>query len=221
MLKITENIWQVGGDGLTAAGDAAAYLIRFGHQAALIDAGSGSGHWQLVDNISLCLPPDADIVILLLSHCHYDHAGGAAQVRDQYGCKIIAHEKDALFLEKGDSDVTAATWYGSRMAPLKIDHKISAKKETISIGTGRIQAHHCPGHSPGSLVFTARSDDRLVLFGQDVHGPLHPSLLSNRRDYLQSLALMLDLNADILCEGHFGVINGRDAVRRFIRSYLE
>jgi hypothetical protein len=60
-----------------------------------------------------------------------------------------------------------------------------------------------------------------VLFGQDVHGPLHPSLLSNRRDYLQSLALMLDLNADILCEGHFGVINGRDAVRRFIRSYLE
>ena len=101
MLKVTENIWQVGGDGLTAAGDAAAYLIRFGHQAALIDAGCGSGHWQPVDNISLCLPPDADSVILLLSHCHYDHTGGAARVREQYGCKIIAHEKDALFLEKG------------------------------------------------------------------------------------------------------------------------
>jgi glyoxylase-like metal-dependent hydrolase (beta-lactamase superfamily II) len=220
MLKIVEDVWQVGGEGLTALGDAAVYLIRFGHQAALIDAGCGTGHWELVDNISLCLPPEADIVYLLLTHCHYDHVGGAAHLRDQYGCKIVAHQKDARYLESGDSEVTAATWYGSQLAPLKVDHHISATNDTITIGTGQIQAYHCPGHSPGSLVFTAQCADQLILFGQDVHGPLHPSLRSNREDYLKSLQFMLDLGADILCEGHFGVIKGKDAVRRFIRSYL-
>jgi glyoxylase-like metal-dependent hydrolase (beta-lactamase superfamily II) len=221
MQKIVEDLWQVGGEGLTAPGDAAVYLIRFGPQAALIDAGCGSGHRRLVDNISLCLPPEAVIAYLLLTHCHYDHVGGAANLRDQYNCKIVAHAKDAPFLENGDSEVTAANWYGSRMPPLKIDHKVGTDKETIAIGTGQIQTYHCPGHSPGSMVFTARCGDQIVLFGQDVHGPLHPSLRSNRRDYLRSLQFMLDLNADILCEGHFGVIKGKEAVQGFIRSYLK
>jgi hypothetical protein len=38
-VKIIEDLWQVGGEGLTAPGDAAVYLVRFGRQAALIDAG--------------------------------------------------------------------------------------------------------------------------------------------------------------------------------------
>ncbi|MGD2096213.1 MAG: hypothetical protein PVG35_01455 [Desulfobacterales bacterium] len=31
-MKILENLWQVGGSGVTAAEDAAVYLIRFEHQ---------------------------------------------------------------------------------------------------------------------------------------------------------------------------------------------
>ena len=30
-MKIIEDLWQVGGEGLTAPGDAAVYLVRFGH----------------------------------------------------------------------------------------------------------------------------------------------------------------------------------------------
>ena len=52
-MKIIKNLWQVGGEGLTAPEDAAVYLVRFGNDAALIDAGCGPGHWQLVDNIQL------------------------------------------------------------------------------------------------------------------------------------------------------------------------
>jgi hypothetical protein len=59
-----------------------------------------------------------------------------------------------------------------------------------------------------------------VLFGQDVHGPLHPSLLSDRSQYSDSLKFLLSLESDILCEGHFGVYKGRENVQNFIRQYL-
>ena len=220
-MKIMDNLWQVGGAEFTSVEDAAIYLIRFGAKAALIDAGGGSGHDNLVTNISEVLPPGTEIEYLFLTHCHYDHTGGAAAVKDQYGCRIVAHELDAAYLEDGDSTVTAATWYGSRMNPLKIDHKIKNAKETFQVGSGELTAYHCPGHSPGSVVYLAELDSERILFGQDVHGPLDASFLSNRDDYKRSLKSMIELNADILCEGHFGIYQGKNEVSQFIRTYLQ
>ena len=110
--KIKNNLWQVGGSGLTDPADAAIYLIRFGDKAALIDAGCGQGHSRLKKNITECLPPNVQLEYLLLTHCHFDHTGGAEAVRNEFGCRIVAHELDAVYLESGDSEVTAASWYG-------------------------------------------------------------------------------------------------------------
>ena len=219
-MEIIQNVWQVGGAGFAAPDDAAIYLIRFEDKAVLIDAGCGNAHGRLVENITEVLPPTVKIECLLLTHCHYDHTGGAEAVRGEYGCAIAAHQLDAVYMEKGDSRVTAASWYGTRMEPLQIDYKIGDSKETIKIGNGEITAYHCPGHSPGSLVFVVEIEDKRILFGQDVHGPLDSALLSNHKDYKSSLSFMLELNADILCEGHFGVYQGKDEVEQFIRSYL-
>ncbi len=220
-MEILKNLWQVGGAEFTSVEDAAIYLIRFGEKAALIDAGCGSDHDSLVTNISEVLPPGTEIEYLFLTHCHYDHTGGAAAVKDQYGCRIVAHELDAAYLEDGDSTVTAATWYGSRMNPLKIDHKIKNAKEIFQVGSGELTAYHCPGHSPGSVVYLAELDSERILFGQDVHGPLDASFLSNRDDYKRSLKFMIELKADILCEGHFGIYQGKNEVSQFIRTYLQ
>ena len=219
-MKITDNLWQVGGGQLTDPEDAAIYLVRFGEQAVLIDSGCGDSHQRLVDNISAVLPEDIEITHLLLTHCHYDHVGGAAALRKQYGCKIVAHQLDAAYLEAGDSQVTAASWYGAQMAPLTIDHKIEGQKEIFRVGKGEVLANHCPGHSPGSLVYLVKLQDQKILFGQDVHGPLDSSFLSNRKDYMRSLKFMLGLNADILCEGHFGIYKGRNNINKFIQSFL-
>jgi glyoxylase-like metal-dependent hydrolase (beta-lactamase superfamily II) len=219
-MELMENLWQVGGAEYTSVEDAAVYLARFGEKAVLIDAGCGNAPEALFENISEVLPPDVEIEYLLLTHCHYDHTGGAEAVRNRYGCRIAVHELDAAFLENGDSTVTAANWYGARMNPLKIDHKINAKEETFQVGEGKLTAYHCPGHSPGSVVYFAQIDSNRVLFGQDVHGPLEASFLSNREKYIHSLKFMMGLNADVLCEGHFGVYQGNDRVSRFIQSYL-
>ena len=116
--------------------------------------------------------------------------------------------------------MTAATWYGASLEPFPIEKKLSLSKEQIQLGGHFIEAIHTPGHSPGSVVYVAESQGLKVLFGQDVHGPLDESLLSNRKDYLKSLDLLMSLEADILCEGHYGVIKGKNEVRHFIESFM-
>jgi glyoxylase-like metal-dependent hydrolase (beta-lactamase superfamily II) len=218
--KILANLWQVGGPGFTSPDDAAVYLVRFGEKAVLIDAGCGVGIDALKKNINRSLPEMVQVECLLLTHCHFDHTGGAEAVRKKYGCEIVCHALDAVYLEGGDSEVTAASWYGARMQPLPIDVKIGEDQQTIQVGDGQITAYHWPGHSPGSMVYTTEMEGQRILFGQDVHGPLHPSLLSDPVAYQASLRQLLALDVDILCEGHFGVYRGKKAVRKFIRSFI-
>ena len=219
-MKIVQNLWQVGGGDLTAPEDAAIYLVKSGNQAALFDSGCGTGHERLVENISSVLAVNTAITYLFLAHCHFDHVGGAAALKEHYGCKIVAHQLDADYLEAGNSNVTAASWYGKKMQPLTIDHKIDGHKEIFKVGKQEVIAYHCPGHSPGSLVYWIELENKKILLGQDVHGPLDPSLLSNREDYIRSLKFMMALNADILCEGHLGIYRGKENINKFIQSYL-
>ncbi len=219
--RILNNLWQVGGDDLTDTADAAIYLIRFGEKAALVDAGCGWGHSRLKKNIRECLPSDVQLEYLLLTHCHFDHTGGAAAVRNEFGCRIVAHELDAVYLESGDNRVTAASWYGAQLEPFAIDIKLQGAKSTLAIGDGQMTAIHCPGHSPGSVVYTADMDGQLVLFGQDIHGPINPALLSDEEQYQDSLEMLLSLDADLLLEGHFGIFRTKEDVQEFIRSFMK
>jgi glyoxylase-like metal-dependent hydrolase (beta-lactamase superfamily II) len=220
MEGITSEIHQVGGSGLTAPEDAASYLVRIGRSAALVDAGCGRETDRLFENIRSCGVSPEEIALLLLTHCHFDHTGGAAAVKERTGCRIVAHELEAPFLEAGDDRVTAALWYGSHLPPLPVDETIQGEGGTLTLEDREIRAIHVPGHSPGSMVYLMESDGLRVLFGQDVHGPLDPGLLSDRKDYRRSLKLMADLDADILCEGHYGVVRGKKRVKGFIESFL-
>lgn len=219
LIEIRNNLWQVGGMGITDKSDAGVFLVRFGQSAALIDAGTGRDHAGLRTNIDKCLGPDVQLEYLLLTHCHFDHSGGANAIRKDYGCQIVAHELDAVYLESGDDRVTGAPWYGAKAQPFPIDVKWRGDRRSFSVGDGLIDAIHSPGHSPGSVAYATVIDCELVLFGSDVHGPLHSDLLSDEKQYLHSLTRLLELNADLLIESHFGAIEPREEVNAFIEYW--
>lgn len=219
-MKIASGIYQVGGAGLSAPGDAAVYLVTSGREAALVDAGTGEGTSQILAHVRDAGADPRSIRYLFITHCHYDHIGGAAAIRAASGCSLVAHELDAAYIESGDPEVTAASWYGAWIDPVMVDVKVAGKSENFTVGETVVTLYHAPGHSPGSVVYTMVSDGMTVLFGQDVHGPLNATLRSVREDYIRSLEFMLSLEADILCEGHFGVYVGKEKVRDFIESFL-
>jgi glyoxylase-like metal-dependent hydrolase (beta-lactamase superfamily II) len=220
VFQMTPEVFQIGGAGFTAAEDAAVYLVVVEGQAAMIDAGCGGSVDQLLANAWACGARPDDLHDLFLTHCHFDHTGGAFELQRRLALRVVMHALDAPFVETGDPEVTAAAWYGAALQPFRPDHVIAGASELFRIGGRGLEALHMPGHSPGSVVYLLESAGRKILFGQDVHGPLHPALRSDRQAYHHSLQQLIALEADVLCEGHFGVIEGADRVRRFIQQYL-
>ncbi len=219
-MRVTTEMFQVGGGELSAPNDAAVYMINFGGYGALIDAGTGKATGHILENIKIFGLDPGNIEYLLITHCHFDHVGGVNAIREYAKCKVVAHELEAAFLETGDPVVTAASWYGATLEPIKIDIKLMGAKQDIELNGRLIEAIHTPGHSPGSVVYVTQSEGLKILFGQDVHGPLDSSLKSNRKDYIKSLELLISLEADILCEGHYGIIRGKESVKEFIQSFF-
>jgi glyoxylase-like metal-dependent hydrolase (beta-lactamase superfamily II) len=102
-----------------------------------------------------------------------------------------------------------------------VDRRITGAIETLSAGGDEIHCIHTPGHTPGSMsVYLDRAGKR-VLFGQDIHGPFSDDFHSDIQAWRQSMEKLLDLDADILCEGHFGIFSGRERVRKYINGYLD
>lgn len=219
--KIIENLWIVGDASLSNPKDACAYLLNGKESAVLIDTGAGENPQAIELNIESTGIAISRVKHIVLTHCHIDHVGGVEHLRKVTKASVVCHQLCAESLERGDMERTAASWYGIKLSPINIDLKFSGNKYIIDLGNLELKLIHTPGHSPGSISAYCDIDNIRVLFGQDIHGPFSPVLGSNIAEWRNSMQKLIALDADILCEGHYGVIKGKNKVKEFIRSFLE
>jgi glyoxylase-like metal-dependent hydrolase (beta-lactamase superfamily II) len=218
---VTHGVYLVGSSDLTDGRDCSIYLVDAG-ELVLIDAGAGVTTGQILRNIELLGLDPNNLSTLILTHCHIDHVGGAAYFKQRFGVKIVMHALDAIAVEQGDQVKTGASWYDLHLAPLPADVKITQTEETLSFRDGtKLVCLHTPGHTPGSLSLYLDREGERVLFGQDIHGPFLPEFGADLSAWRRSMETLLGLEADILCEGHFGVYRTKQAVRQYIESYLD
>jgi glyoxylase-like metal-dependent hydrolase (beta-lactamase superfamily II) len=215
--EITRDIFIVGGPDITDSRDGCIYLLNFG-ELILIDTGAGWSVEKIIKNIERFGFDCKNLKKIILTHCHIDHIGGAPEIKKRFGSKIYIHKLDAPPLENGDPILTAAQWYQTSFPPTSIDVKLNFPEETLIIGGQKIVCLHTPGHTPGSICLYLDNDGKRILFGQDLHGPLLEEFGSNIEDYGRSTKKLLDLDADILCEGHFGIYKTKKDVRNYILS---
>jgi len=219
MKAICGRVYAVGGPGLTAPEDACIYLVDAGSELVLIDAGLGRGLDRMERNIrSLGFEP-AQVWHVIATHCHIDHIGGLAGMKERYGSKVIAHELDRAGIEGEKPGLTAAEMYGVDYSPVKVDVLIKGDQDSKWLGDLEFSFLHTPGHTPGSISIYLDTSDGRVLFGQDIHGPFSPAWGSDLGQWRSSMERLLALNADILCEGHAGVFRGEE-IRRYIEGYV-
>jgi glyoxylase-like metal-dependent hydrolase (beta-lactamase superfamily II) len=150
-----------------------------------------------------------------------DHSGGAHLFQKRFGAKLVMHEQDAKAVQDGDIRMTAAQWYGLQFEPTPVDVKLSGPEQALTFGSDSIVCLHTPGHTPGSISLYLDRAGKRFLFGQDIHGPFHPDFGSDLVAWRRSMERLLALEADVLCEGHFGVYEPKERVAAYIEHYLE
>jgi hypothetical protein len=67
-------------------------------------------------------------------------------------------------------------------------------------------------YTPDSIVVHLGRGAQRILFGQDIHGPFHVDFGLDIMQWHESMKKLLDLKADILCEGHLGIYSPRNRV---------
>ncbi len=216
--RITRGIFQVGGGAYSSPSDCLVYAIDLG-EVVLVDCGCGPSWPRIRKNVREAGLGDPHT--LVLTHAHVDHIGAAPAVARETGCRVVAHALDADAIESGDEKLTAAGWYGLVLETMRVDHRMQGGEESLEFPGGTLTLLHAPGHTPGSIAAWIETDEGLVLFGQDVHGPFSPSFGSDVNAWRTSMQRLMDLEAQILCEGHYGIFRGQQRVRSFIQEQLE
>ena len=125
-----------------------------------------------------------------LTHGHIDHAGGADELREKLGIQVIGpHEADLFLLERLE---TQAERFGVTMAVRNlVPDRWLSEGDRVSFANHVFEIFHCPGHSPGHVIFYSRSHAFAhlgdVLFNgsigrTDLPGGDHETLLASIRD---------------------------------------
>jgi hydroxyacylglutathione hydrolase len=87
---------------------------------------------------------------ILLTHGHTDHAGGAAELKEHLGVDIIGpHIADKFLL---DDLANSGQRFGMTARPVTPDRWLD-EGQTLEIAGRPFDIYHCPGHSPGSVVY--------------------------------------------------------------------
>ncbi|MFC3039060.1 MBL fold metallo-hydrolase [Virgibacillus xinjiangensis] len=134
------------------------YILQEGKEALVIDPG-GDAHRVIEFMEHQQLKPAA----ILLTHAHFDHIGAVGELRKHYQIDVYLHEKEADWLE--DPKLNGSLLFtDNEVATSVAEHTI--KPGRMNIGSFSFEVLHTPGHSPGSVSFVFREQDRV--FSGDV-----------------------------------------------------
>ena len=201
--------------------DASVFLVDVGNrETVMIDCGAGKSFDALVKNMETLGFSPQIMGALILTHCHIDHIGSAAQFKFNFNPTVVAHKEDVDAIEGRNPAPTAASWYGVDYQPVQVDKILIEEQETLTFGDVDFQCLHTPGHTPGSISIYCDFDGTRILFGQDIHGPFDVPFGSDIQEWKNSMEKLLELEADILCEGHFGTYQPQGKVKAYIEGYL-
>ncbi len=126
-----------------------AYLLTESErgEAVLIDAPGGA--WPAV--VQILQSEKCKLIELWLTHGHWDHTQGGAEVVRQSGAKVRAHLADRAMIETPE---IMERFMGEKMnlEPIHVDLWVAQGDRFEALGT-TVEVRHVPGHCPGNVLF--------------------------------------------------------------------
>ena len=158
-------------------------------RGAVVDPGGDVDRiLKAADNVAVTLEK------ILLTHGHLDHAGGAAALAERRGLPIEGPQVGDKFWLDGMAQ-QCRVFGVPTMPPVTPDRWLAAG-DRVSVGEIDLEVKHCPGHTPGHVVFVD-TQARLALVGDvlfagsigrtDFPGGDHDTLIASIREQLLPL----------------------------------
>lgn len=127
------------------------------HKAALVDPG---GDIDLL--LSEVKKQGVELEALLLTHGHLDHVGGTAELAAKLSLPIIGPQREDDFWIKLLPE--QCRMFGFPESAGFTPQRWLNDGDTVTVGNEVLQVIHCPGHTPGHVVFFSETE-RLALVG--------------------------------------------------------
>ncbi|MFI1649988.1 MBL fold metallo-hydrolase [Streptomyces avidinii] len=190
-----------------------AYLWQDGEALTLIDAGHAGSAAEIERAIrSLGAAPER-LERIVLTHCHRDHVGAAAELAARWGAQVLAHRLDAPVI-RGELPVPEPVlldWevplYARGLTvpgapPTPVDRELE-DGDALDFGDGAYVVH-APGHTDGSIgIHLPRHG---VLFTGDCVAAVGPPMLGvfnvDRARAITTFRRLAALAPSIACFGH-------------------
>lgn len=211
--RIAGNLYYVGSQ------DLASYLISTPAGLILINSNLPSSPPQIRRSVEKLGFRFSDIKILLISHAHYDHCGGSAEVIRETGAKYFVMDADVPVVESGGkADFAYGGDRSMHFQPAHVD-RILHDGEQVSLGGTVLTAHLTAGHTKGTTTWTLDEPQNgrmlhVVIVGSPnvngdyrlVNNPAYPQIAT---DYRRGFAVLKSLPCDIFLGAHgsyFGLL---------------
>jgi glyoxylase-like metal-dependent hydrolase (beta-lactamase superfamily II) len=217
-MKLNDRVSLVGsgdlaGVSITHPLDCHVYLLDCEDEYALIDAGGGQDISAIISTIEEDGFDLGKVRYLLLTHTHFDHAGGARGIRDALNLQVVASELSARILETGDETAISldrakiAGFYPEEVKFISCPVDVITNRDTIlEIGCTKISVISTPGHSNDHISYLT-SEDNPILFGGDsvfVGGKIILQNIPdcNLQEYIKTIDELSNYNVTSLLPGH-------------------
>lgn len=116
------------------------------NKAAFIDPGGD------VDKLQAALDESgAEIEKILLTHAHIDHAGAVGELAERWQVPIEGPHTDDKFWIDGLPQ--QARMFNFKPAKIFTPNRWLDQDDTVTVGAETLRVLHCPGHTPGHVVF--------------------------------------------------------------------
>ena len=123
----------------------------------LVDAGLKRADKKVLAALAGLGRAPQDVQRIVVTHAHQDHAGGLAAVQRATGGTVHAHDRDAVYLQRGKPPQLDMTRLSGRVMnrtrggfpKTEVDETFQ-DGELLPIGGG-LRVVHTPGHSPGHV----------------------------------------------------------------------